>query len=129
MNGRITALEQVTALLYERQSMERLVKLLNDLYLITIRELDTRILSSFQSEEMHLFFRLVSKCMINDYSQRWNTIQDWSNISFHPKSIEYNLLGFSQLNKINKQSQMKVIRSSIKLTNFTRYSYRSSHAT
>ncbi len=53
VNIRLTAVEQEMSLLYERQSTETLIKLLNDSYLIDIRQLDTQILSSFLSKEMH----------------------------------------------------------------------------
>jgi mRNA-degrading endonuclease RelE of RelBE toxin-antitoxin system len=60
--------------------------LLNYSYLIDIRQLDTRILSSFQSEEMQLFFHFVGSRMQNDYSYRWNSIKDWVCLSLHPRS-------------------------------------------
>jgi hypothetical protein len=65
------------SLLYERQTRKTVIKLLNDSYLIGIRELDTRILSSFQSKETHLFFRFVAFCMENDYCYRWDSLKDW----------------------------------------------------
>jgi len=74
---RFTILEQDVSLLYEKQSMTTIIRLLNQLYLIDIRHLDTRILSSNESEEMHLFFRYVASFMKKDYSHRWNSINDW----------------------------------------------------
>ena len=93
---RLTAVEQGLSVLYERQSMGTIIKLLNELYLIDIRQLDTRILSSYESEEMHLFFRFVASCIKNDYFHQWDSIKDWLDISLRPKSIEYNLLGFGK---------------------------------
>ncbi|CAF2811710.1 unnamed protein product [Rotaria sp. Silwood2] len=129
LNIRLTAVAQSVSLLYERQSMTTLIKLLNESYLIDIRQLDTRILSSLESEEMHLFFRYVASFMKNDYSHRWNSIKDWLYISLRPKSIEYNLLGFGKLEKTNRSKQMKIIKSPVKLTNLIRYNNRSSYAT
>jgi hypothetical protein len=126
---RLTVLEQDVSLLYEKQSMTTIIRLLNQLYLIDIRHLDTRILSSNESEEMHLFFRYVASFMKKDYSHRWNSINDWLCISLKPTSIEYNLLGFGKLKKVNKQNQMKIIKSPVKFTNPIEYCNRSSYVT
>ena len=100
--------------LYERQSISILIALLTKNYLIDIRQLDTRILSSFESECMNLFFRFVAQRMKNDYDNKWNSIKEWLGLSLSPKSIEYNLLGFGKWNKIDRRNPWKTIRSPMK---------------
>ncbi|CAF1341291.1 unnamed protein product [Didymodactylos carnosus] len=126
---RLSSVDQGLSYLYGRQSMPTIIKLLNDMYLIDVRRLDTRILSSFESENMRLFFRFVAFYMENDYSYRWNSIKEWLSLSLRPSSIEYNLLGFGKLDKMNKQKKMKIITSPTKFTTNIQYCNRSSHVT
>ncbi|CAF0925173.1 unnamed protein product [Rotaria sordida] len=66
-NTRLTFVEKGLAYIYERQSTGTIIKLLNDHYLIDIRQLDARLMSSFESEAMQSFFRLVAFYMKKDY--------------------------------------------------------------
>jgi hypothetical protein len=70
VNTRLNSLERGFSLLYEQTTMPVIIRLLNDLHLIDIRELHNRTLSSSQSDSMKLFFCFVSSRMQNDYSER-----------------------------------------------------------
>lgn len=97
--------------------------------MVDIRELDTRILSSFESDTMYSFFRAVAFYMKHDYSSRWQPIKQWLRISLQPKTIQYNLLGFGNLKKVNKNAELKIIRSPMKLNVDVQCPNRSSYAT
>jgi hypothetical protein len=109
MNTRLTSVEQDLSYLYERQFMSSIIKLLNDFYLIDIRRVDTRILSSFESADMNLFFFLVASYMKNDYFDRWCSIKDWLGLSLNPIAIEFDLLVFGRFNEINNRRQLKIV--------------------
>ena len=129
LESKVATLRHGMGLFYEKLSLPNVVKLLNDFYLIDIQSLDRRILSSSQSNEMHLFFQFVGSEMQKDYSHRWTSIQHFLHLSFHPKSIEFNLLGFGRFNQISKENQLKLIESPIKQSNTLQYPNRSSYAT
>lgn len=77
---------------------------------------------------MKLFFCFVSSNMTKDYSNRWNLMRNWLHLSFRPKSIEFNLLGFGQLNKqdqYNRTTSIKspfILRTDFQCSNRTSYS-------
>lgn len=125
---RLTVLEQGFALFYEKHSAQRIIQLLSNRYLIDIQDLDRRILSSFQSKEMKTFFRFVATQMKQDYSHRWNQMDHKIPLSLCPKSIEFNLLGFGQSNKVDQKNKNKSINSPIKSTNIEFYRDRCSYA-
>ena len=75
---RLTSVEQGLSYLYERQSMPSLTKLLNDFYLIDIRRLDTRILSSLDPVDMDLFFHFVASHMTAKIYFATDMIDDFS---------------------------------------------------
>lgn len=95
--------------MYERQSIPVLIELLTKSYLIDVRQLDTRLLSSSESEHMHIFFRYVAQCMNNAYENRWRLIKQWLGLSLNPKEIEFNLLGFARWNKVDRVNTWKTI--------------------
>ena len=85
MNLRLSSFDEKVSYLYERQSIPVLIELLTKSYLIDVRQLDTRLLSSSKSEHMHRFFRYVAQCMTNAYENRWKSIKQWLGLSVSPK--------------------------------------------
>ena len=77
---------------------------------------------------MHLFFRFVAQQMTSEYEARWHLIQHWLNLSLCPRSIEYNLLGFGQWEKIQQRKSIKSIRSPMKPSTNSQDIPRSSYA-
>lgn len=129
IDTRLTTFEQGMELFYEKHSVNEITKLLNELYLIEIQSLDRRILSSCESRQMLLFFQFVGFQFEKNYCHRWYEIRYLLGMSLHPKSIEFHLLGFGRLNKMNKQNQFKQIESPMKPQDILLYGARSSYAT
>ena len=95
VNRLLSNMENNINLIYERQSLQSLLSLLDTVYLITSDRLETR---RFDADESYLtlkFFNFISKQLMIHYTDRWSTYADISKkISLKPKSIEINLLGF-----------------------------------
>jgi hypothetical protein len=70
VNKRLSNMENNINLIYERQSLESLLKLLDSIYLITAERLETRTYYSDESDLTLKFFRFVSKQLIKHYSTR-----------------------------------------------------------
>ena len=108
MNTRVTQIDQKVSYWYEKQSMPNLIKILNEEYLIEIRNLDTRLFCCSASPDMLTFFRFTARRFQSDYGGRWKSMENWLNISFRPRAIECDLLGFGTWNKVYKDKTWKL---------------------
>ncbi|CAF3365965.1 unnamed protein product [Rotaria sp. Silwood2] len=127
VNRRLSNMENNINLIYERQSLQSLLSLLNSVYLITSDRLETRRFDANESYFMLKFFNFISKQLMIHYTDRWSTYADISKkISLKPKSIEINLLGFGIMDK-SPIKKLRLIQSpaslSVRNTNNCRLSY------
>ncbi|CAM4833857.1 unnamed protein product [Rotaria magnacalcarata] len=100
MNRRLSNVKNNVNLIYERQSLQSLLLLLDSVYLITSDRLETRRFDVNESYFMLKFFNFISKQLMIHYTDRWSIYADISKkISLKPKSIEINLLGFGVMEK------------------------------
>jgi hypothetical protein len=112
VNKRLSNMENNINLIYERQSLESLLKLLDSIYLITAERLETRTYYSDESDLTIKFFRFVYKQLIKHYSTRWSSYTNViKRLSLKPKHIEINLLGCGRLQKNMNKKRISLIES------------------
>jgi hypothetical protein len=99
VNKRLSLMENNMNLIYERQSVQSLLRLLNSIYLISSERLENRKFNSTESPSTLKFFHFVSNQLIKTYLSRWSLYKDLFKISLRPHCIEINLLGFGRLEK------------------------------
>jgi hypothetical protein len=128
MNKRWSNMENNINLIYERQSSESLLKLLDSVYLITAERLETRTYYSDESDLTLKFFGFVSKQLIKHYSTRWSSYTNViKRLSLKPKHIEISLLGFGRLQKNMNKKRISLIESPPSLCADNTTNHRSSY--
>jgi len=128
INKRLSNMENNINLIYERQSLQSLLTLLDSVYLITSERLKTRTYYSDESDLTLKFFHFVSKQLIKNYSTRWSLYTNIiKKLSLRPKRIEINLLGFGRLQKNMYTKKISLIESPPSLCAANTTNYRSSY--
>lgn len=128
VNRRLSNMENNINLIYQRQSLQSLLLLLDSMYLITSDRLETRRFCANESNFMLKFFNFISKQLIIHYTERWSMYPDISKkLSLKPKSIEINLLGFGFMEKTISKNKICTIQSPTSLFVHNTNNYRSSY--
>ncbi|CAM2708110.1 unnamed protein product [Rotaria socialis] len=129
VNKRLSRIENNMNLIYERQSLQSLLKLLDTVYLITCERLENRTFFSDKSDLTLKFFRFVSKQLIKNYSAQWSPYTNIiKKLSLKPKCLEINLLGFGKLQKnLSENKKISFIESPKLLCVDNTTNYRSSY--
>ncbi|CAF4035904.1 unnamed protein product, partial [Rotaria sp. Silwood1] len=128
VNRRLSHMENNINLIYERQSLQSLLVLLDSVYLITSDRLETRRFDANESDFTLKFFNFISKQLMIHYTDKWSTYADiCKKPSLKPKSIEINLLGFGCMEKATFKKKLHSIQSPTSLFVHNTNNYRSSY--
>ncbi|CAF1264665.1 unnamed protein product [Didymodactylos carnosus] len=123
---RLSIMEKKLNLIYERQSLQSLLTLLDSVY----DRLETRTFNANDSYLTLKFFRFVSKQLVKNYTDRWSPYNNSiKKLSLKPECIEINLLGFGILNKCKYKNKNKIysIQSPTSLYVNSKTNYRPSY--